>query len=102
MQFLREINIKHSLYRFSSAKLSKYRGPSIRFFAVGCKMNVFLDQKQAQSIDDELMSTLAFSIDQLMELAGLSCAQSVEQKYNKSKYERVLVICGPGAFRSIS
>jgi len=43
------------------------------------------------------MSTAgAFSLDQLMELAGLACAQTLERVYKKEKYPRVLVCCGPG------
>jgi len=38
----------------------------------------------------------AFSIDQLMELAGLACAQTVATVYTKERYPRVLVCCGPG------
>jgi len=38
----------------------------------------------------------AFSIDQLMELAGLACAQALATVYSKEKYSRVLVCCGPG------
>jgi len=38
----------------------------------------------------------AFSIDQLMELAGLACAQALATVYSKEKYRKVLVCCGPG------
>jgi len=38
----------------------------------------------------------AFSIDQLMELAGLACAQTVATVYDVKRYNRVLVCCGPG------
>jgi len=38
----------------------------------------------------------AFSLDQLMELAGLACAQTLAKVYGKDKYTRVLVCCGPG------
>ena len=31
-----------------------------------------------------------------MELAGLACAQALATVYNKDKYPRVLVCCGPG------
>lgn len=31
-----------------------------------------------------------------MELAGLACAQTLAKVYNKDKYPRVLVCCGPG------
>ena len=33
---------------------------------------------------------------QLMELAGLSCAQTVAKVYPKDRHPRVLVCCGPG------
>ncbi|VDN00797.1 unnamed protein product [Thelazia callipaeda] len=53
----------------------------------------FLSQADAISLDKELFSTYAFSVDQLMELAGLSCAHAVANSFNKAK---VLVLCGPG------
>ncbi|KAI0781953.1 YjeF N-terminal domain-containing protein [Abortiporus biennis] len=57
----------------------------------------YLTARIAQQIDEELMNTTgAFSIDQLMELAGLACAQTLATVYNKEKYPRVLVCCGPG------
>ena len=33
---------------------------------------------------------------QLMELAGLACAQTLATVYDAKKYRRVLVCCGPG------
>lgn len=57
----------------------------------------YLTAKVAQQIDDELMSTKgAFSLDQLMELAGLACAQTLAAAYRKDSHPRVLVCCGPG------
>ncbi|GBE84975.1 NAD(P)H-hydrate epimerase [Sparassis crispa] len=57
----------------------------------------YLTAKLAQQIDEELMSTTgAFSLDQLMELAGLACAQTLATVYSREKYPRVLVCCGPG------
>ncbi|KAJ7451700.1 YjeF N-terminal domain-containing protein [Mycena latifolia] len=57
----------------------------------------YLSARLAQQIDDELMSAAgAFSIDQLMELAGLACAQTLAKVYAADKYGRVLVCCGPG------
>ncbi|EPQ28532.1 uncharacterized protein PFL1_03836 [Pseudozyma flocculosa PF-1] len=51
----------------------------------------------AQQIDQELLGASGgFSIDQLMELAGLSCAQAVYSCYPPSRYPNVLVACGPG------
>jgi NAD(P)H-hydrate epimerase len=33
---------------------------------------------------------------QLMELAGLACAQTLAHVYPRDKHKRVLVCCGPG------
>lgn len=57
----------------------------------------YIDAATAQQIDEELMSPAGgFSIDQLMELAGLSCAQAVFEVYPPTRYPNVLVACGPG------
>ncbi|KAE9408839.1 YjeF N-terminal domain-like protein [Gymnopus androsaceus JB14] len=57
----------------------------------------YLTARVAQQIDEELMSQAgAFSLDQLMELAGLSCAQALARVYDRNKYPNVLVCCGPG------
>lgn len=37
----------------------------------------YLGQEEAQHIDEELFSEYGFSVDQLMELAGLSCATAI-------------------------
>ncbi|KAI8380433.1 YjeF N-terminal domain-containing protein [Choanephora cucurbitarum] len=56
-----------------------------------------VSQKVAQAIDSELMSNAGgFSIDQLMELAGLSVAQAVQKSFDNQKSPRVLVCVGPG------
>ncbi|XP_028818055.1 NAD(P)H-hydrate epimerase [Denticeps clupeoides] len=60
----------------------------------------YLGQKEAQNIDEELFSEYSFSVDQLMELAGLSCATAVAKAYPATSLvtarPAVLVICGPG------
>jgi NAD(P)H-hydrate epimerase len=38
-------------------------------------------QAEAAAIDEELMGPLGFSVDQLMELAGLSVACSIAAEY---------------------
>jgi len=53
----------------------------------------FLTQEQAKKIDDDLMGPMGFSVDQLMELAGLSVATAVQKEFPPCK---ALVICGPG------
>ena len=42
------------------------------------------------------MGDLHFSIDQLMELAGLSVASAIACEYSPRRFPRVLVIAGPG------
>lgn len=59
-----------------------------------------LSAKAAAQLDTELMSTGAFSIDQLMELAGLAVAKAIYQQYppkrDAPRDARVLVLVGPG------
>eukprot|EP00884_Botryococcus_braunii_P005862 jgi/Botrbrau1/15277/Bobra.97_1s0003.1 len=56
----------------------------------------YLSQQQAIALDEELMGPLGFSVDQLMELAGLSVASAVLAEYPASAYQRILVLAGPG------
>ena len=58
----------------------------------------YLGQKQAQQLDQDLMDPEkgGFSLDQLMELAGLSVAEAVLQCYPKEQFPRILVCAGPG------
>lgn len=42
-------------------------------------MCVLCSQEEAQAIDNELLSEYAFSVDQLMELAGLSSAVAISK-----------------------
>ena len=53
-------------------------------------------QEQAKAVDEELMGSLGFSIDQLMELAGLSVASAIIAEYPPSEFSRVLIAAGPG------
>lgn len=52
-----------------------------------------LGAREAQEIDEKLMSSPGFSVDQLMELAGLSVAASVLKVYEPGN---VLICVGPG------
>ncbi|XP_036128701.1 NAD(P)H-hydrate epimerase isoform X2 [Molossus molossus] len=60
----------------------------------------YLSQEEAQAVDEELFNEYQFSVDQLMELAGLSCATAIAKAYPPTSMSRspatVLVICGPG------
>ncbi|CAB0014128.1 unnamed protein product [Nesidiocoris tenuis] len=54
----------------------------------------YLRQDEAIKIDELLFNEFKFSVDQLMELAGMSCADSIARCFPES--QRVLVACGPG------
>ena len=56
-------------------------------------------QNEAIKIDEELFSEYGFSVDQLMELAGLSVATAIAKSYrtvNGDNRPTVLICCGPG------
>lgn len=58
-----------------------------------------LSAKAAAQLDQELMSTGAYSIDQLMELAGLAVAKAIYKQYPPkpaTSGSKVLVLVGPG------
>ncbi|CAN7979797.1 unnamed protein product, partial [Ixodes pacificus] len=62
------------------------------------KLN-YVSQEEAIKIDQELFSEYAYSVDQLMELAGLSVATAVAKSYPRGPMPKggtVLVCCGPG------
>ena len=56
-----------------------------------------LPASAAAALDKDLMSTGAFSIDQLMELAGLSVSQAIYKVHPPTtSNSQILVVCGPG------
>lgn len=58
-----------------------------------------LGQREAQLFDEELFSDYAFSLDQLMELAGLAVATAVSKCFSRETHPKVLVFAGPGKRR---
>lgn len=64
--------------------------------AVTAENITYLGQQEAVAVDEELMGPLGFSVDQLMELAGLSVACALAEEYPPSSHPRVLVVAGPG------
>lgn len=59
----------------------------------------YLNQIEATNIDVELFTIYKYSVDQLMELAGLSCAHAIAKSYplnDQNKSKCILVCCGPG------
>ncbi|GAB5030888.1 nad h-hydrate epimerase-like [Nannochloropsis oceanica] len=70
--------------------------PSPPFFSWRQRITL-LTQKEAQAIDEELMSTPGFSVDQLMELAGLSVSHAVDHFLQQpARSASILILCGPG------
>ncbi|XP_028911659.1 NAD(P)H-hydrate epimerase [Ornithorhynchus anatinus] len=63
-------------------------------------MMKYLSQQEAQAVDQDLFTEYRFSVDQLMELAGLSCATAIAKAYPPDSFPSspptVLVLCGPG------
>ncbi|RMX58424.1 hypothetical protein pdam_00019696 [Pocillopora damicornis] len=67
-----------------------------RFCTVGTTMK-YLSQEEAQNIDLELFNEYSFSVDQLMELAGLSVAVALTKAYPRGQdHPNVLICSGPG------
>lgn len=58
----------------------------------------FINASEAAAIDEELMSPegCGFLLPQLMELAGLACAQAVFKCYPPHKHPNLFVAAGPG------
>jgi len=55
----------------------------------------YLSSTVSQEIDLRLMSVeFGFGLEQLMELAGLSCAQAIHHVYSKQKFNKPLICCG--------
>ena len=62
----------------------------------------FINAEQSRLIDEELMSNeIGYSIDQLMEVAGLSVALAVNDAIHKNEgwknVKKILNISGPGS-----
>ncbi|XP_045465888.1 NAD(P)H-hydrate epimerase [Harmonia axyridis] len=69
-----------------------------RLISSGKNMVKYLKQQEAIDIDNALFNEYKFSVDQLMELAGLSCASAIAKCFPiKELNNRSLLICvGPG------
>lgn len=57
----------------------------------------YLNQEEAINIDKDLFDQYGYSVYQLMELAGLSVAQSIAKSYPLSEiHNKIMLCCGPG------
>lgn len=77
---------------------TKERTSNVRTMSSVVPPLIYLNQKDAQQIDLDLFNEYQFSVDQLMELAGLSCAHAVATAYpiGDGESKNILIICGPG------
>ncbi|PLB35803.1 NADHX epimerase [Aspergillus candidus] len=70
-----------------------------RYYSRTARMSLkAISSKDAASLDKDLMDADigGWSLDQLMELAGLSVSQAVYRVHPPSAGKNVLVVCGPG------
>lgn len=58
----------------------------------------YLNQTESINVDKDLFEKYKFSVDQLMELAGQSCAIAIARTYPslKNSKQKILICCGPG------
>ncbi|XP_004924306.1 NAD(P)H-hydrate epimerase [Bombyx mandarina] len=56
----------------------------------------YLNQSEAAALDQDLFTEYKFSVDQLMELAGLSVASAIAKVFPPSTHSSALIVCGPG------
>ncbi|KAL2818421.1 YjeF N-terminal domain-containing protein [Aspergillus cavernicola] len=69
----------------------------LKYYHRTAKMSLkAISSKDAASLDQDLMESGGWSLDQLMELAGLSVSQAVYRVHPTSSGKNILVICGPG------
>ena len=60
--------------------------------------NWYMNAENAYKFDQDLMDKeqYSYSLQQLMELAGLSVAQATHDFWGAKESKRILVVCGPG------
>jgi len=84
-------------YIFSHLSRQKFLFSYYRRYSRIVKMSLkAISAKDAAALDRDLMDVGGFSLDQLMELAGLSVSQAVYKVHPPSAGRRILVVCGPG------
>ncbi|XP_053603213.1 NAD(P)H-hydrate epimerase [Plodia interpunctella] len=79
-------------------RVSNVWGTGVMFSGKKCSSGRirYLNQTEAAALDEELFNEYKFSVDQLMELAGLSVAAAVAQCFPPYTHQKALIVCGPG------
>ncbi|KAJ5524703.1 AI-BP family protein [Penicillium frequentans] len=71
--------------------------PTVRRYSQAFTMSLkAISAKDAASLDKDLMDMGGWSLDQLMELAGLSVSQAVWKVHPLNAGPNILIVCGPG------
>lgn len=95
---MERIQVARFSFRRKGSNRTKNKGDDSEGFDYG-KMT-YLSQVNARAIDEELFNEYCFSVEQLMELAGLSCAAALVKTYPKESLTKdngaILIACGPG------
>ncbi|KAE8381429.1 YjeF N-terminal domain-containing protein [Aspergillus bertholletiae] len=86
------------MFRSALTVPKRYPFPAlIRYYSRTTRMSLkAISSKDAASLDKDLMEIGGWSLDQLMELAGLSVSQAVYRVHPPSSGMNILVVCGPG------
>ncbi|KAJ1460126.1 guanylate kinase [Pelagophyceae sp. CCMP2097] len=88
------LRVSLSVHSFAAvARGMSMRAPTTLPLKCGVSLLCAADAAQ---LDKDLMSSPGFSLDQLMELAGLSVAASVHDAFPLPANPKVLVVAGPG------
>lgn len=94
------LNVRLRTQPKPTANLPQYHRCLYSSTSIGAPKMKFLNQSEAQNIDIELFNDYKFTIEQLMELAGLSVASAICKSFPlnslSNQNKKVLVCCGPG------
>ncbi|XP_003373210.1 Rad21 / Rec8 like protein [Trichinella spiralis] len=92
-------NYRSNAVQVMSEQPITQRGRSGEMGAEAINMVKFVSRAIAHNIEEQLVNKYCFSVDQLMELRGKACANSILKFYPPvhamSNYKRIMVICGP-------
>lgn len=85
-----------ALHLFHLAMAASSSSSALRVFPSEVGSVSMLGQAEAARLDEDLMAVPGFSVDQLMELAGLSVACAIADAFPLPVFRNVYVLAGPG------
>lgn len=90
------IALKASSLSFVAGNRRKMSGGAPEVVETAAIKVKLLNQAEAIQVDQDLFTEYKFSVDQLMELAGLSVATAIAQVYGEKREKKVVIVTGPG------